>query len=174
MVFTAKQVYEIAHAEVSVCGYEFDAQLVTAICLQESSYNSEAIRLENGFYNKYTRKENLSPCVEILLAASYGLMQTMGQMLQEVGYFKGLVFPVHRLVGLDSNLDAKQVIVALDNYVSDPAQQIKYGCRHFANKYAHAGGDLGKALLLWNGGGNLLYSSEVLNKYEQIKKELSV
>ncbi len=44
----------------------------------------------------------------------------------------------------------------------DPAVGLEFGCRVLAAKTAAAEGDVSRALLLWNGGGNANYAAEVL------------
>jgi len=44
----------------------------------------------------------------------------------------------------------------------DPATGLEYGCRVLKAKVAAAGGDVQRALLLWNGGANNAYPAQVL------------
>jgi hypothetical protein len=72
------------------------------------------VRLENGFYRNYTRPAEFATTTEVLFAASYGLMQTMGYSLYQLGMFD----PVTQ-VG---------VVKGIDMYMIDPELQVKMGC----------------------------------------------
>jgi hypothetical protein len=134
-----------------------DPLLLCAICEQESSYASDAIRLENGFYRRYTRPMSYSPVVEILLAVSFGLMQTMGESLNEMKM-------------LDSD-DTADVVDAINAYITDPKAQVDAGAKWFARKLKGAGGDIQKALCNWNGDQTGKYASEVLARRDRLKTE---
>jgi len=70
---------------------------------------------------------------------SWGLMQVMGAVARECG-FKGRFL----------------------TEICDVNYGLEYGCRHLARKLEQSGGDIARALLRWNGGGNPLYPSEVM------------
>src|ERR1700733_6178962 len=119
-------------------------EVVCAIVEQESSWNPWALRYEPAFYEKYIAPQvargNIVDLTESHARAfSWGLMQVMGQAAREHG-FNG------------ASLAA----------LCDPASGIEIGCRVFAAKLAAAEGNVARALLLWNGGGNQDYPAAVL------------
>lgn len=79
--------------------------------------------------------------------ASWGLMQPMGAVARECGY-RG---------------------PWLTELVRDPELNVQIGCTHFARKLKQAVGDVYKAALLWNGGGNAKYPVEFLAKVKEIE-----
>lgn len=119
--------------------YGLDPALVCAVCEQESSWNSYAARFEPRFLARYIEPLKLTDPTEIQLRSmSIGLMQVMGEVARELG-FKG---PLLQL--------------------TEPSVALVLGCQHLSNKLKQAGGDVTKALLLWNGGDNPDYASQVL------------
>jgi soluble lytic murein transglycosylase-like protein len=122
-----------------------DPALVCAIVEQESSWNSWAIRYEPAFYTHYVMPQRGLTATEAYSRAfSWGLMQIMGEVAREEG-FKG---------DLPS--------------LCDPAIGLNAGCYHFQRKLASADNNVTKALLLWNGGSNTDYPSQVqarISKY---------
>ena len=91
MIITKDQVLEACKAIASAV--KFDPLFIFAVALQEGAkegndFNPSAARLEQGFYVHYIeRKLNLATTSEVLLSASYGVMQMMGESLKEIGYF---------------------------------------------------------------------------------------
>ena len=124
-------------------------ELVCAIIEQESDWNPWAIRYEPGFFEHYVKPLLDSTTISVteaqIRAISWGLMQTMGQSVREIG-FNG---PMASLC--------------------DPQTGILWGCKLFTKKLGFAGGDTEKALLLWNGGGRPAYVQEVLARVEKYK-----
>lgn len=119
-------------------------EVVCAIVEQESSWNPWALRYEAAFYEKYIAPQlargNIADTTESRARAfSWGLMQVMGQVAREHGFDGGS-------------------LAAL----CDPATGIEIGCRIFAAKLAAAEGNVSRALLLWNGGGDQDYPAAVL------------
>lgn len=119
-------------------------EVVCAIVEQESSWNPWALRYEPAFYDRYiapqlARGNIADPTESHARAFSWGLMQVMGQAAREHG------FNAASLAAL-----------------CDPAAGIEVGCRVFAAKLAAAEGNVARALLLWNGGGDREYPSSVL------------
>ena len=135
-------------------------ELVCAIVEQESSWNPWALRYEPAFYEKYiatcltARPPDVhaprlgaltspsipdDPTESRARAFSWGLMQVMGQAAREHGF------------------DGASLAA-----LCDPAAGLEIGCRVFAAKLAAAEGNVGRALLLWNGGGNRDYTAAVL------------
>jgi soluble lytic murein transglycosylase-like protein len=118
--------------------YGLDPALVCAVCEQESSWNPWAVRYEPRFEARYIIPLSLKDPTEAQLRAfSFGLMQLMGEVARELG-FHG---PILQL--------------------TEPEVSVVLGCQHLANKLKEAGGDVTKALLLWNGGADANYPVEV-------------
>jgi soluble lytic murein transglycosylase-like protein len=118
--------------------------LVCAVVEQESSWNRWALRYEPAFYARYVKPQiargaALSETEAQARAFSWGLMQVMGQVAREHG------FAGASLAGL-----------------CDPAAGLDVGCTVLAAKLATAEGNVVRALLLWNGGGNRDYAAAVL------------
>ena len=150
---TQDQIIALARSRAEACG--LDPALVCAVCEQETgdrrpnpatgreSWDPWAIRYEDGFYHEYVRPlvvgGELHDATEARARAfSWGLMQVMGQTAREKGYGGHLA------------------------QLCDPATGIETGCRVLAAKLQEAQGDVERALLLWNGGADLLYPGQVL------------
>ena len=125
-------------AKQTATKYGLDPALVCAVCEQESSWNTWAARCEPRFKARYIDPLNLPDTEAWLRSISFGLMQLMGEGARELGYKGPLV------------------------QLCDPAIGLVLGCQWLAKKLASAGGDVAKALLLWNGGANLDYPNQVL------------
>ena len=127
-------------AEAAARDHALDPVLVKAVVEQESSWNPEAYRYEPAFFEHYIVPLNLKDATEANgRAISWGLMQVLGEVAREVGY-------------------SGEFLTSL----LTPEIGLEYGCRHLANKLKAAGGDVTKALLLWNGGGAPAYAEQVL------------
>ena len=139
--------------------YGFDPILILAMCEQESTYDLTEGRPEPGYYRKYTRPRNLPTTDEILLAASYGLMQVMGQSLYEMGYF-GYVWKY-------GDIQRK-----IDEFMVQPEMQIEYGCKWLRTKMGlFKSESVALGLRLYNGSSD--YPPLVMKKYEKLVKELA-
>lgn len=155
-----EEVYKLA--SVIAPHYSLDPFLVLAITEQESGYSQFALRLEQGYYFKYLRKNaNIPQVVKPLMATSWGLMQVMGLSFFEMNEFKHFTKP-------------QEYVAFFDSYLADPAFQIHAGCRWFLKKMTLAGDEIRKALLYWNGGGNPAYPDEVLARRERLKVEFTI
>ena len=126
-------------------------ELVCAVVEQESAWNPWALRYEPSFYARYVQPQitsgSLTSETEARARAfSWGLMQVMGQVAREHGF-------------------AASSLAAL----CEPAVGLDVGCRVLAAKLAAAEGNVGRALLLWNGGGNRGYSAAVLARTAHYK-----
>ena len=126
-------------------------ELVCAIVEQESAWDSWAIRYESGFYARYVQPQidrgSFTNGTEVRARAfSWDLMQVMGQTAREHGF-------------------ASSTLAAL----CEPAVGLDVGCRVLVAKLAAAKGNVSRALLLWNGGGNHAYSEAVLARTGRYK-----
>lgn len=151
--------------------YGFDPLLVMAIACVESNYDESEVRLENGFYRKYTRPLTYTTTTEILLAASYGLTQLMGESLREAGFFswwlKQQAGDVQTFLG--DSLSELAVPKALNEYMLHPEWQVQYGCMWLAKKKNIAKGDTWKTLLYWNGSPD--YPPKVLDIFKKLSEK---
>lgn len=122
--------------------YKLDAQLVCAVCEQESNWQQWAIRYENAFFAKYVAGKFTNNEIGITeayaRAFSWGLMQVMGQTARDFGYSG----PLPQLC--------------------DPATGIDVGCKVLAHKLAVNQGKVHDALQAWNGGANTEYANQVI------------
>jgi hypothetical protein len=175
MIFTREQVFDAC--ERVAPSFNFEVELVQALCLQEGGrkkdgcFAPDRARLENGFYSRYTEKQNLPTTTEILLAASYGVTQMMGESLRLAGYFEDYfncqTQAVQQLLG--SPLSQIAVVKAIDDYCENLMDQITYGCKWLSKKREMAGPNIVKMLGFWNGDLSGKYADEVLGKYHSIK-----
>jgi len=134
--------------------FDLDIKLVAAIIMQESSGNPWATRFEPNFYAKYIANKSRAtlpgfvPSSDVITittekywrATSFGAMQIMGETAREAGYYE------NELVKL-----------------LDPEIGINWGCKYFAKCMKLAKGSEERALLFYNGGGNLEYPKLVKN-----------
>jgi len=120
-----------------------DAAVVCAVVEQESGWNTWAIRYEPLFFAKYVAplytNNKVGATEAYARGFSWGLMQVMGQTAREMG-----------LNSLHLSM------------LCDPAVGLSTGCKILRKKLETAGGNLHKALLAWNGGGNPDYADEVV------------
>ena len=134
----------IALAREKAAKYQLYPELVCAVCEQESSWNTWAMRYEPNFFKRYIVPlipGGLTWTEAYARSFSWGLMQVMGQVAREHA------FPPEG--GFLSEL-------------CDPEAGLEIGCKVLAAKLAAAEGNVTKALLLWNGGGNPDYPAQVL------------
>lgn len=132
--------------------YSLDPALVCAVCEQESSWNQYAARYEPLFFSHYIQpllnNGTITSITEATLRAmSVGLMQTMGEVVRELGYTGNLL------------------------QLTDPDTSVDWGCKKLKSCLDAVGGDTHAALQRWNGGGNLAYADEVLareGKYQTL------
>jgi len=135
----------IALARTAASAHALDPALVCAVVEQESAWTPWAIRYEPGFLARYVAPlftaGKISATETYARAFSWGLLQVMGQVAREHGF-------------------AGASLAEL----CDPAVALEYGCRVLAAKLAQAEGNVERALLLWNGGANINYASEVQSR----------
>jgi hypothetical protein len=154
-------------------GFGFDPLLILAICEQESGYDESQYRLEEGFNERYIRSRSLPTTTEILLSASYGLMQTMGESLRETGYFSW--WYSHQQAAsqtlLQEPLGDLAVVKALNEFMVVPAWQIEQGLIWLKRKEKIACDDKTNLLRLWNGdiAGRHQYAEAVLARYRTLQ-----
>lgn len=120
-----------------------DPVLVCSVVEQESGWNPYAIRYEPAFMAKYVAplytNNKITATEAFARSFSWGLMQCMGQVAREAGFNQPF------LSGL-----------------CDPETGLTVGCQVLKKKLALAEGDVVKGLLLWNGGSNASYPTQVL------------
>jgi soluble lytic murein transglycosylase-like protein len=154
----------VALTKQTAARYGLDPVLMCAIAEQESSWDPCAVRCESesGFRARYgvayagivaasaSKHDDKWFRFEDLFYSSYGLLQTMYPVLIET-------FP-----------EAAGELV-YPTRLCDAEMGARYGCRLFARKLKQAGGDTGKALLFWNGGGNKEYPGEVIARRDRYR-----
>lgn len=147
----------IATAKRIASSASLDPVLVCAIIEQESAWDTYAIRpeSESGFMARYgaayqklvkasaTAIDDKWIRFEDVFYCSYGLMQTM--------------YPV-----VIETFQETAVLLKYPTMLCHPETGIGIGCRLFSRYLSQRNGDVTKALLRWNGGGNPNYPAEVL------------
>ncbi|MGH9746902.1 MAG: transglycosylase SLT domain-containing protein [Candidatus Acidiferrales bacterium] len=131
----------IALARFAAARHSLDPALVSAVVEQESAWDPSAIRYEPEFRARYVAPLGLPATEEVARSISWGLMQVMGQVAREHGF-------------------AGKSLAAL----CDPARGLDIGCVVLSSKLISASGDNAHALKLWNGGANLKYADQVLER----------
>ena len=129
----------LALARAAAEKHALDASLACAVIEQESAWDPHAMRYEPAFRARYVAPLGLPPTEEVARSTSWGLMQVMGQVAREHGF-------------------AGKFLSAL----CDPAVGLDIGCAVLAANLTAAGGDVPRALQLWNGGANPAYAPQVL------------
>jgi soluble lytic murein transglycosylase-like protein len=118
--------------------YSLEASLVCGVVEQESAWNQYAIRYEPAFFARYVQPQNHEITEGIARSISWGLMQTIGQVVRELGFTGHLASLCDPSIGLD------------------------YGCQILKRGIDQANGDITGGLLHYNGGGNKDYPTQVL------------
>lgn len=175
MNFSKDKIFDVCRTIAPT--FKFEPELIQAVCLQEGGRNKDGsfapdrARLENGFYSRYVEKDDLATSSEVLLSASYGVMQTMGLELTRMGFMKFyfLQCPEGLQAILKDPLSQYAIPSAIDAFCENLNWQIEWGCKLMVEKRDKAGGDINKMLLYWNGGGDKQYDDEVLEKYRKLK-----
>ena len=136
-------------AKIRAGQFGISPALVCAVVEQESGWNPWAVRHEPAFQEKYIsplvvagrlRTFGASRDTEVVMrSCSFGLMQTMGQVVRETG-----------------------AEFAFLTELCNPERSLESGCSHLAKKLEEAKGNTERALQLWNGGANPNYAAEVL------------
>lgn len=111
--------------------HALDPDLVTAVCLVESSGHTSAYRYEPQFWLRYMAKDpKWEGEIPERVSASYGLMQVM--------------YPVARELGLSADEPPEALFV--------PVNGLQFGCRKLREVLGWAKGDVPAALAAYNGG----------------------
>lgn len=124
-----------------------DPALCCALITNESSWNHEAARYEEGFFNRYiaAMKATISDPVELRLrATSIGLTQIMGQTARELGF------------------DHKSL-----EELFEPLSNLTFGFRKLRKCLELENGAVHAALLRYNGGGDAHYPDRVMQYYKE-------
>jgi soluble lytic murein transglycosylase-like protein len=133
----------VSLARKTAAAQGLDPALVCAVCEQESSWNAWSIRYEPLFFSKYVAplftNNKISASEAYARGFSWGLMQVMGQVAREHGYSEPFL-----------------------SSLCDPTDALEIGCRVLRKKLDAGENDVTRALLLWNGGANPAYPSQVL------------
>lgn len=174
MIFTKEQVFEVCKTIAPI--YKFDVTLIQALCLQEGGKNADGsfapsrARLEQGFYVHYVEKQNYATTSEVLLSASYGVTQMMGESLKEIQFFEWYFSQqsdsMKQLLG--NPYSEFCVPNAIDAYCDNLNWQVEWGCKWLSKKRDMAHGDITKALGYWNGDTSGKYANEVLTKQKML------
>jgi soluble lytic murein transglycosylase-like protein len=146
------EVVELARARAKLCGLE--PGLVCAVVEQESGWNPWLNRYEPNFethpsYGVVVRNEAEAFVKKTVFPVSleteiknrcmsWGLMQILGQVAREIGFQGALPM------------------------LAEPTNGLEYGCIKLARELERERGDVSRALLRYNGGGNPKYADEVL------------
>lgn len=128
-----------------------DPALVQAVCHHESVWDPWAIRYEPAFFRRYIESmKGLTDTEKSARAFSYGLMQIMGQVAREFGF------------------DGKYL-----TELCDPLTNLNVGCRKLKKCLDNKDGEVRKALLAYNGGGNLKYPDLVMDHFTKYSEKRS-
>lgn len=172
MKFTREKVFDVCNTIAPM--FKFDPIIIKAVCLQEGGKNKDGTfapdraRLEQGFYSRYVEKNNLATTSEILLSASYGVMQIMGLELMRLGFFEMYFNQSTSKNIFIEPLSQLCIPSGLDAFCENLNWQIEWGCKLMAEKRAKANGDMVRMLLYWNGGSNETYPLEVIDKMKNL------
>lgn len=117
--------------EKTAAQYQIDANLIASFVMTESSGNPKAYRYEPLFYERYIVPLNLPEDEGKGRAASYGLMQIMGEVARELG-FQGKFEELY-----------------------EPETGLNYGVKHlhsFMKRYSTTDNSLDYAIAAYNAG----------------------
>jgi soluble lytic murein transglycosylase-like protein len=129
--------------------YGLDPAIVAAVCEQESSWNTWAIRFEPAFEVRYIHPAlpAAPTTLELTKAMSFGLMQVMGEVAIEFGWQGRFL-----------------------TQLCDPDIGVDIGCRKLQKCFsAHC--DPEASLLAYNGGGNSFYGKQVLARVQHYETQ---
>lgn len=104
--------------------YGYDPLMILAQVEQESSYDENALRLEQGYLRRYVLPDPVlsktSPAVQAHMASSFGLGQLLGHSLYQLGYLP--------------QTDSLSVAGMLDHYIGNVEMQIETMCQWLKRK----------------------------------------
>ena len=175
MLFTKEEVKKTCKALAPQ--YMWDWETVYAMCLVESAreqgkFDPSVARLEQGFYRRYVEDEELATTTEVLLSASYGIPQMMGQSLREAGYFiKYFSTQSDQMQSiLGTPMSEIAVPKAINAFCVSLEWQIIYMCV-WLNRKLQIGGSKDKAISLYNGDTTGAYLAKVKKMRDRVKRE---
>lgn len=120
--------------------HSVDPALLCAMAEHESGgWETFAVRFEPAFLERWVPKAITEPTERTARAFSYGLLQLMGQTAREFGFTGPYL-----------------------TQLCDPYVGLEFGCRKLKHCLEVVGGDVRKALLMYNGGANPNYPDLVL------------
>lgn len=123
--------------------HNLPAGVLLGMAERESNFDTFAIRYEPGFLLRYVMPEYRAGKLDVsetyARAFSWGIFQCMGQTARELGF------------------EGKYL-----TELCDPPVGIEFGCRKLADCLKRAGGNIDKALEMFNGGSNANYPGEVM------------
>lgn len=130
--------------------HQLDPALVCAVCDVESSWNPTAVRLEQGFFERYVSQtvKHDDPQEAVNQATSWGLMQVMGATARDVG----LQGPIEQLAKF-------------------PEVGLEMGCRKLKACLNYKVGNVVAALQMYNGGGDPHYADTVMRRMPAYKEK---
>ena len=135
--------------------YDLDPYLLLGMIEQESAYETESVRLENGFFRKYAQPLVLATTTKVLLSTSFGLLQVMGYSLREMGLFQDDPTPAG-------------IAMRVDRYMIDPLEQIMTGANWLRVKMGE-NPDVVRGLTRYNGSSE--YPPQVLARVDRLRGE---
>lgn len=156
--------------------YSFEPEFIYAVCLIEGQQQGDLFlpdvaRLEQGYYRKYIEPMVYATTSEVLLSASYGIMQMMGNSLREARYFEWYFSQcddgLKKILG--SPYSQFAIPSGLDAYCVNLSWMIDYGCKWMDRKRKIAQGEIKRTLGLWNGDLSGAYAEKVLKVYNSLK-----
>jgi len=165
MKWTQDEIFEAC--KIVAPKFNLNPVVVLAFAKQEAKkdgkyFLADVAKPEPRFYTTYIVPMNLSTSTEVLLAASYGVFQSMGQVLRELGFFdadfanQSSEYQSRYI----SSMSQENVPKAIDRFCVDLQYQVEYACikiRKLIDKY---GSDMRKVALMYNGGGRPEYADE--------------
>jgi len=178
MTIHRDQVFELCR--IIAPRFQLDPLLGLAVCVQEAEkdssnpaiFRADVARLEQRFYRRYIEPMNYATTTEVLLSASYGLPQMMGQSLVELRWFeKDFTQQSVEYKNLHVEpMSETNVPKAINRYLVQASEQVETMCEWLARKRQIVGDKEAVFLLAYNGGGNRRYANEVLAKRDALKK----
>lgn len=133
----------IAIARMIAAAHKLPPEIVCGQIQRESDWEPYAMRYEPAFLSKYVAPlytaGKITATEAYTRSMSWGLGQVLGQVARELGFTRTYF-----------------------GELSDPSVGIEYQCRKLDKCLVRAGGDMSKALEMYNGGSNLNYAQEVI------------